>query len=170
MVIEEQNISDTEILLFFPAPLPIRGAFYLEKPSSTTLPLLQNIADTQLAQTLLLTDDFLYLESTTPDSLDDLKTIALAEIDDYTATPQTIQTAPEADTLNKIKIILKTIIAPFLQKDGGDIELVDYINGTVSVHFLGKCHGCPYAEKTLKNRVEKNLIRYIPEVREAVLV
>lgn len=170
MVIEEKNISDIETLMFFPTPLLIRGAFYHSETTSSSLPLLQNIASTELSQTILLTEDFMYLKSISPDSLEDLKTIALAEIDDYVATPQTVQIAPEENTVNKIRIILKTIIAPFLQKDGGDIEFVNLDNGTVKVHFLGKCHGCPYAEKTLKNRVEKNLIRYIPEIREALLV
>ena len=67
-------------------------------------------------------------------------------------------------------MILKFIIAPFLNKDGGDIEFVSLSNNIVSVKFLGKCNGCPYAMRTLKERVEKNLIRYIPKIREAILV
>ncbi len=170
MVIEEKNISPNETLLFFPTPLPIRGAFYHSKDTPESLPLIQNIADTSLAQTLLLTADFIYLQSNAPAELEDLTALSLAEIDDFAASAPTPQTAPEQQTTEKIRIILKTVIAPYLQKDGGDIELVSFDNGIVSVHFLGNCHGCPYAEKTLKNRVEKNLIRYLPEVREAVLV
>ncbi len=170
MIIEEKNISPTETLLFFPEPQPIRGTFYHTPSTSSNLPLLQNIAETNLAETLLLTADFLYLQSTVPEGLDDLTAITLAEIDDFIAAAPAIQTAPEQHTAEKIRIILKTVIAPYLQKDGGDIELSDYKNGIVNVRFLGKCHGCPYAEKTLKNRVEKNLIRYLPQVREAVLI
>lgn len=170
MVIEEKNISPTETLLYFPEPQPIRGTFYHTPSTSSNLPLLQNIAETGIAEILLLTTDFLYLQSTTPENLDDLTAIALAEIDDYIVSAPATQTASEQQTAEKIRIILKTVIAPYLQKDGGDIELSDYKNGIVNVRFLGKCHGCPYAEKTLKNRVEKNLIRYLPEVREAVLI
>ncbi len=170
MIIEEKNISPTETLLYFPEPQPIRGTFYHTPSTSSNLPLLQNIAETGIAEILLLTTDFLYLQSTTPENLDDLTAIALAEIDDYIVSAPATQTASEQQTAEKIRIILKTVIAPYLQKDGGDIELSDYKNGIVNVRFLGKCHGCPYAEKTLKNRVEKNLIRYLPEVREAVLI
>lgn len=170
MVIEEKNISPTETLLFFPESLPIRGTFYHTQNTPENLPFIQSIAETGIAEILLLTTDFLYLQSTTPENLDDLTAIALAEIDDYIVSAPATQTAPEQHTAEKIRIILKTVIAPYLQKDGGDIELSDYKNGIVNVRFLGKCHGCPYAEKTLKNRVEKNLIRYLPQVREAVLI
>lgn len=170
MVIEEKTLSSTETMLFFSKPLPLRGTFLQTQSSHETLPLLQNIAETKLEKTLLLTEDFIYIESTSPDTLDDLKAIALAEIDDFSSTDFPPQYAAEHDTEEKIKIILKNIVAPFLQKDGGDIEFINYKKGIVNVRFLGKCHGCPYAEKTLKNRVEKKLTRYLPEIREAVLV
>jgi len=170
MVIEEKTLSSTETMLFFSKPQPLRGTFLHTPATPETLPLLQNIAETNLAKTVLLTEDFTYLESTSPDTLEDLKTVALAEIDDFTAISCPPQYAAEQNTEEKIRIILKTIVAPFLQKDGGDIEFVNYDKGIVNVRFLGKCHGCPYAEKTLKNRVEKNLTRYLPEIREAVLV
>lgn len=170
MVIEQKNISSSETILFFPEPLPIRGTFYHTTQTPENLPFIQNIADTNMAETILLTADFLYLQSTSPQTLDDLSSVALAETDDFISAKTAVQTASEQNTPEKIRLLLKTVVAPFLQKDGGDIELADYKSGIVSVHFLGKCHGCPYAEKTLKNRVEKNLIRYLPEVREAVLV
>lgn len=170
MIIEEKNISSTENLLFFPEPLPIRGTFYVSANQTSSPQFIQNIINTTFAEKLLLTADFLYLQSLAPEELDDLTAISLAEIDDFISTTPTPQTAPEQNTTEKISLILKTIVAPYLQKDGGDIELVSFENGIVNVHFLGKCHGCPYAEKTLKNRVEKNLLHYLPEIREARLV
>lgn len=167
MKIEQKRLTDTEIILFLSSPLPIIGTFYFPKDEH---PLLQNIAAENLAETLLLTADFLYLKSKSPADLENLEMLAIAEIDDYTASPPSQLAAPNTDITAKISLVLKLIIAPFLQKDGGDIKLVDYNNGTVSVRFLGKCNGCPYAAKTLKERVEKNLIRYFPEVREAVLI
>lgn len=111
----------------------------------------------------------MYLHSTEPGTAEDLETLALAEIDDYVPPADAVITAKEDYTETKIKIILKTIIAPFLQKDGGDIEFRSFDNGTAVVRFLGKCQGCPYAQRTLKERVEKNLIRWLPQVREVVL-
>lgn len=167
MKIEQKKLTDTATLLFFTAPLPLIGTFYYPKDEH---PLLQNISEAGLAETLLLTADFLYLESKTPADLPDLEMLAIAEIDDYASSVPSQLTAPNTNTEAKISLILKLIIAPFLQKDGGDIKLGNYDNGIVSVRFLGKCNGCPYATKTLKERVEKNLIRYLPEVKEAVLI
>jgi len=60
------------------------------------------------------------------------------------------------------KIIEK--IRPMLQADGGNIELVDVIDGIVKVRLLGACAGCQGAQMTLKMGVEKALKEEIPEV------
>jgi Fe-S cluster biogenesis protein NfuA len=55
-------------------------------------------------------------------------------------------------------------IRPFLQQDGGDIELIDVIDGVVKVKLSGACGCCPMAQMTLKNTVEKALKEEIPEI------
>lgn len=169
MIIERKQISPSELLLFFPKALPINGTFYSNQEPCANLELLNNIFETNLTKQLLLTSDFLYIESISDKALDDLETICIAEIDDFSSSQNEIITASQENIKEKILIILKTIVAPFLQKDGGDIKLNNYQNRTVTVEFLGKCNGCPYAKITLKERVEKNLIRYLPEIKEVVL-
>ncbi len=51
------------------------------------------------------------------------------------------------------KIIAK--IRPALQADGGNIELVDVVDGVVSVRLKGACAGCAGAQMTLKMGVER---------------
>ena len=51
-----------------------------------------------------------------------------------------------------------------LQRDGGDIELVDVKDSVVYVKLKGACGTCPMATLTLKNWVEANLKREIPEI------
>ena len=34
-------------------------------------------------------------------------------------------------------------VRPQLQADGGDIELVDVVNGVAKVKLKGACNGCP---------------------------
>ena len=61
-------------------------------------------------------------------------------------------------------------VRPQLQADGGNIELVDVIDGVVRVKLKGSCAGCPMAAMTLKNGVErylKNKISGIQRVEEA---
>jgi len=57
-------------------------------------------------------------------------------------------------------------VRPFLQRDGGDCELVDVEDGIVRVRLLGACQGCPGATVTLKSGIERILCEEIPEVVE----
>jgi len=56
-------------------------------------------------------------------------------------------------------------IRPYLQADGGDVELVDVSDdGVVSVRLAGACRGCPGATMTLQMGVERILKERVPEV------
>jgi len=63
----------------------------------------------------------------------------------------------------KIEDAIKKI-RPFLQRDGGDIELVDVVDGVVKVRLKGACSGCPMSQMTLKQGVEKAIKEDVPEV------
>ena len=57
-------------------------------------------------------------------------------------------------------------IRPALQRDGGDIELVDVEeNGIVKVRLTGACGGCPMSQMTLKQGVERIVKQLVPEVK-----
>jgi Fe-S cluster biogenesis protein NfuA len=64
----------------------------------------------------------------------------------------------------RIEKALETI-RPALQRDGGDIELVDVVDGVVKVRLKGACGGCPMSQMTLKMGVEKALKQQVPEVK-----
>jgi Fe-S cluster biogenesis protein NfuA len=59
-------------------------------------------------------------------------------------------------------------IRPMLQRDGGDIQLVDVTDGIVKVKLTGACGSCPMSMMTLKMGVENALKKEIPEVKEVV--
>lgn len=62
-------------------------------------------------------------------------------------------------------------IRPYIQGDGGDIELVGVEDdGIVRVKLSGACSGCPHAAMTLKLGVERTLREHVPEVREVIQV
>jgi Fe-S cluster biogenesis protein NfuA len=56
-------------------------------------------------------------------------------------------------------------IRPALKADGGDIELIDVVDGVVKVRLTGACGGCPMSQMTLKMGVEKILKEQVPEVK-----
>ena len=59
-------------------------------------------------------------------------------------------------------------IRPMLQRDGGDIQLLDVTDGIVKVKLTGACGSCPMSTMTLKMGVESALKKEIPEVKEVV--
>ena len=56
-------------------------------------------------------------------------------------------------------------IRPMLQADGGDVKLIDIVDGVVTVKLQGACAGCPMSQMTLKNGIERFLKKEIPEVK-----
>lgn len=62
-------------------------------------------------------------------------------------------------------------VRPYLQRDGGDVELVEVTDdGVVKVKLQGACSGCPGAAQTLKLGIERTLKQAVPEVKEVVQV
>lgn len=61
-------------------------------------------------------------------------------------------------------------IRPFLQRDGGDIELVEITDGVVKVRLTGACKGCPMSQVTLKQGVERALMKEVPGIKEVQAV
>ena len=55
-------------------------------------------------------------------------------------------------------------IRPALQADGGDVELVDVVDGIVTVRLTGACGGCPMSQMTLKQGIETYARKKIPEI------
>lgn len=61
-------------------------------------------------------------------------------------------------------------IRPSLRADGGDVELVDVTDGTVTLKLTGACSGCPMATMTLHQGIERVLKEQIPEIKEVIAV
>lgn len=62
-------------------------------------------------------------------------------------------------------------VRPMLQGDGGDVELVDITeSGVVQVRLVGACKGCPMSQMTLKNGIERIVLKEIPEVKSVEAV
>ena len=62
-------------------------------------------------------------------------------------------------------------VRPTLQADGGDVELVEVTeDGVVRVRLQGACHGCPMAQMTIKNGIERVLMEKVPGVKEVEAV
>jgi Fe-S cluster biogenesis protein NfuA len=65
-------------------------------------------------------------------------------------------------TRERVEAVLEHV-RPFLQADGGDIELLDVNGNSADVKLTGMCAGCPSAHMTLFLGVETALREEIPE-------
>ncbi|MCM1264784.1 MAG: Fe-S cluster assembly protein NifU [Candidatus Gastranaerophilales bacterium] len=62
-----------------------------------------------------------------------------------------------AQLILKINKVVENVIAPELQKDGGDIELIDIDDNKVYVKLQGRCSSCKNSVLTIKSFVESTL-------------
>ncbi len=68
-----------------------------------------------------------------------------------------IERSKVEDALNQIR--------PALQRDGGNVELVDVTpEGIVKVKLVGACGTCPMSILTLKRGIETTLKQRVPEI------
>jgi Fe-S cluster biogenesis protein NfuA len=61
-------------------------------------------------------------------------------------------------------------LRPFLQRDGGDVELVDVDEGIVKLKLMGACGSCPSSTITLKAGIERALLEEVEGVQEVMQV
>jgi Fe-S cluster biogenesis protein NfuA len=81
-----------------------------------------------------------------------------------------MEVAEKEKLLGRIKTTLDKV-RPYLQSDGGDIELVDVREDfIVEVRLTGACSDCPFSIQTLKAGVEQALIKEVPEIVEVIAV
>ena len=60
-------------------------------------------------------------------------------------------------------------VRPYLQSDGGDIELIEITDDlSVKVKLTGACHGCPFSMQTLKAGVEQAIMKEVPEIKSVI--
>ena len=73
--------------------------------------------------------------------------------------------AARNDVLDRIEHTINKI-RPYIQADGGDILLMDYEDGIVTISFLGACVGCMAIGTTLNDGVKQLLMDEVPEVKD----
>ena len=61
-------------------------------------------------------------------------------------------------------------IRPFLESDGGNIELISIEKNIVKVKLLGNCVSCSVNQMTLKNGVELTIKKFAPQIEEVISI
>ena len=74
----------------------------------------------------------------------------------------------DKEILNKIEAALDEI-RPYLEADGGNINLVEVSDDfVVKVKLVGACSSCNISMQTMRNGVEIVIKRAVPEVKEVI--
>jgi Fe-S cluster biogenesis protein NfuA len=78
--------------------------------------------------------------------------------------------AIETTLLNKIERSLNSI-RPYLETDGGNVEVVELTpEMTLKVRLLGACESCPMSFTTMKAGIEETIKKEVPEILNVVAV
>ncbi len=79
--------------------------------------------------------------------------------------------SPISELYRKVDEVLDRI-RPYVQMDGGHVELVNVNeqDGVVFIRFQGSCQGCPSSAMTLQMGIENEIKTSIPEIRQVLAV
>ncbi len=68
------------------------------------------------------------------------------------------------DLRTRVENVLRTQVAPALELDGTQIDVLDVADGVARLRLNGACAGCPATIWTLINSIEQELCQRIPEI------
>ena len=62
-------------------------------------------------------------------------------------------------------------VRPMLIRDGGNVELIDVnSDGMVLVRLHGACSGCPSANVTLRESIQKSVMEKVPSIKGVMAI
>jgi len=68
------------------------------------------------------------------------------------------------ELFNRVEEALKSI-RPYLEADGGDVELLEVVDGnTAMLELKGACSTCSMSQMTMKAGIEETIKKAVPEI------
>lgn len=67
---------------------------------------------------------------------------------------------------DKEKEIIEVLekIRPYIQRDGGDLEFISFVDGIVTIKMLGACQDCMSLDATISEGIEALLLEEVEGV------
>ncbi len=75
----------------------------------------------------------------------------------------------ESIDLNTVEAVLDEYVRPVLSSHGGDLEIIRLEGDTLYFRLKGACAGCPAADLTSEDLVNKELTERVEGLKRAVL-
>ncbi len=83
----------------------------------------------------------------------------------------TMTTSVKAEELRQRIDKALDMVRPYLEQDGGYVELMNVTeDGVVELQLQGACSGCPSSTMTLTAGIERVIREEVPEVTEIITV
>ena len=75
------------------------------------------------------------------------------------------------DTLHKRVEEALDSIRPYLEADGGNVEVIEITdNRTLKIELKGACKTCNMSHMTMKSGIEETIRKAVPEIKEIISV
>ena len=75
------------------------------------------------------------------------------------------------DTLHKRVEEALDSIRPYLEADGGNVEVIEITdNQTLKIELKGACKTCNMSHMTMKSGIEETIRKAVPEIKEIISV
>ncbi|CUX97318.1 Fe-S biogenesis protein NfuA [Candidatus Hoaglandella endobia] len=71
----------------------------------------------------------------------------------------------EAPLIERVEYLLQSQINPKLSSHGGQVNLIEITEDLAILQFSGGCNGCAMVSYTLKEGIEKELLKNFPELK-----
>ncbi|EIW00534.1 NifU family protein [Thermoanaerobacter siderophilus] len=68
-----------------------------------------------------------------------------------------------------IKSVLDNLIRPMLRVHGGDIEIIENIDGNIRLRLMGQCCTCPIAYETTENFIKTILFNKLDGIKKVTI-
>lgn len=72
--------------------------------------------------------------------------------------------------IEKIEHVLNQYVRPKLKEHYGDVKILKFEDGVLSIKLEGQCSNCPSAKYTVEGIIEKEIKEHVPEVERVVLI
>ena len=168
MYVKIEDLEPKQIInLYVPQELKLaESAVVLSNPLQTANSFIGGLMAIDGITEILLTDKLVSVHYHS-DNKDDIRMLVLAELDDYfTAAPSEVIDESNVADIEKIEALADAFIRPTLNRDKGDIDILSFTDGALTIKFTGHCAGCPYAQNTLQNVIAKTLLHYMPQIEK----
>ena len=171
MQVQIETLENLKVVNFYVDGMVDKSALLFDENSAKLPDFVKNIFEYSGGGRFLITPELIAFKYPENADVETLKMLIMAEVEDFFANPNDLsEFGGEKDVLSLAQAIADSYIRPTLNRDKGDIEILNFEGNTLSIKFVGHCAGCPFAQNTLNNVIAKALKRFIPNIKEIRLV